>query len=1179
MKRYICLLLSVLMLFSAFSGALPAAAETQTSVDGRLSVSDGILTVKNGSDVIYYTKQSFSGDRVIEMRAAVQNQAIGLIFGSGSPNPCMWSLALVQPYGLWAHMPGNWSDIRKISNPNVKQNQFVTLKIVISGTAVTTYINDEKQLECTIPAAQLNGPLGLRFSSRESGMIDYIHVDKDGKRFWEDNFDMIDTGKWNFPAVEQGEYEYLDECMEPMWSGDVAYREGLWPIANQDGSIDDMKLMYRADEILSVTNSRGTVTYTEGKDYQLVDGKLRIPSGSSIAVTSYNSYYPSSGAFPKTGGGYIFWSEGSGVTDQQIAVTYRHSDSWDGFTPEDKSSLLPKTNAKLANGENLKIVYYGDSITEGYNASSFVGVEPNMPIWSKLVTQSLRKTYPSANITEVNTGLSGQTAQWGIQNVQDRVVNYHPDLVVIAFGMNDGSSRSPEAFTADLQAMMDAVRKDNPNCEFVLVSTTMPNPEGAGRTVNHGDYEAAMLKMEQAGVAVTQMTSLHKYLLTEKRYCDMTGNNVNHPNDWLVRCYAQSILRTIQGDSIDTVYSNLNYVDGSTDPYQTLDIKLPNGGKGPFPVVVYAHGGAWVIGDKTGVDEARVFLDTALSEGYAVVSINYRLAQNAQWPAQIYDYKAAVRYLRANAEKYHLDPDRIAAAGASAGAHLSLLMGTTNGKAEYEDLSMGNAEFSSDVQIVISQYGISDLTQWSQGRDPGNWMTNLTPLAKPPITILLGDNYTEEQAKAASAYYQADENTVPMILAHGQNDNLVEPEHSHRMEEKLKSLMDPELVDTYYPENGPHGDGNYWNRPEPVQKLMNFLNKRFMPEKNIDSDENTRPGYWHVDLSGYSNKYLNLKYADESNTQKLHLILPEEGEGPYKTIVFVHGGGFRGSNSSGTQVLYTAEGPLQAVEKGYAVALVDYRCSPEGHFPQPIYDVKAAIRYLRANAEKYGLDGDKFAIWGESAGGLIADLVGTTNGNPEYEDLSMGNAEFSSEVQAVVSWYAITDMTTDANAQYRAAYLGQGSADASVQKNASPLYQVTKDAPAFYIQHGMADNEVEYSDSVRLYDALMEASGNKNNKLELFPGLTHAVKKFISKENVDKIVQWLDGALVYTEPEILKGDVDDNGVVNVSDIMTLKNLIMNNSWDEGQLARGDIDNNDTLNVSDMLSIKSIIMNS
>lgn len=89
-----------------------------------------------------------------------------------------------------------------------------------------------------------------------------------------------------------------------------------------------------------------------------------------------------------------------------------------------------------------------------------------------------------------------------------------------------------------------------------------------------------------------------------------------------------------------------SYVDGSNDPYQTLDIQLPEKMSGPVPVLVFIHGGAWVIGDKTD-EELGGVLEAALTNGYAIVRVNYRLAQNAQWPAQIYDCKAAIRLIRA----------------------------------------------------------------------------------------------------------------------------------------------------------------------------------------------------------------------------------------------------------------------------------------------------------------------------------------------------------------------------------------------------------------------------------------------------------------------------------------------------------------------------------------------------
>ena len=116
-----------------------------------------------------------------------------------------------------------------------------------------------------------------------------------------------------------------------------------------------------------------------------------------------------------------------------------------------------------------------------------------------------------------------------------------------------------------------------------------------------------------------------------------------------------------------------------------------------------------------------------------------------------------------------------------------------------------------------------------------------------------------------------------------------------------------------------------------------------MPMSALAANENARPGSINISIASYSNRH-TLSYAGQSATQKLHLILPEEGEGPYPLIVFVHGGSFAMGNSSGDSVLYTAAGPLQAVDRGYAVALVDYRYWPEAFFPQQIHDVKAAIR-------------------------------------------------------------------------------------------------------------------------------------------------------------------------------------------------------------------------------------------
>ena len=135
-----------------------------------------------------------------------------------------------------------------------------------------------------------------------------------------------------------------------------------------------------------------------------------------------------------------------------------------------------------------------------------------------------------------------------------------------------------------------------------------------------------------------------------------------------------------------------------------LDLYLPEKVKGRLPVVVWIHGGAWMEGSK---DDCPAVPFAA--EGCAVASINYRLSQHAIFPAQIQDCKAAIRWLRANADKYHLDPDHIGVWGASAGGHLVALLGTTAAVKEFEGRG-GNLDQSSRVQCVLDWYGPSELT-------------------------------------------------------------------------------------------------------------------------------------------------------------------------------------------------------------------------------------------------------------------------------------------------------------------------------------------------------------------------------------------------------------------------------------------------------------------------------------
>src|SRR5262245_18845425 len=153
------------------------------------------------------------------------------------------------------------------------------------------------------------------------------------------------------------------------------------------------------------------------------------------------------------------------------------------------------------------------------------------------------------------------------------------------------------------------------------------------------------------------------------------------------------------------IHADLEYVPGGHER-QRLDLYLPAKADAPAPVIVWVHGGAWMAGGKDGGVPALPFLD----KGYAVASVNYRLSQHAVFPAQIEDCKAAVRWLRANAKAYNLDPRRIGVWGASAGGHLVALLGTSGGVRDLEGQG-GNADQSSRVQAVVDFFGPTDFLQ------------------------------------------------------------------------------------------------------------------------------------------------------------------------------------------------------------------------------------------------------------------------------------------------------------------------------------------------------------------------------------------------------------------------------------------------------------------------------------
>ena len=216
-----------------------------------------------------------------------------------------------------------------------------------------------------------------------------------------------------------------------------------------------------------------------------------------------------------------------------------------------------------------------------------------------------------------------------------------------------------------------------------------------------------------------------------------------------------------------------------------LDLARPEG-DGPFPAIVFIHGGGWYQGSRQGY---RRQIEEAAKRGYVAITISYRLMQFDEskkettsatpiFPAQIHDAKAAVRWLRANAKKYHVDPDRIGVTGGSAGGHLSLLVGLTDPAANLEGDS-GSPDQSSRVQAVVNVFGPTDMA-FCDERSSVAWIFRLFMGGTP--------HEAAERYKAASPINYVSADDPPVLTLHGDQDALVPVEQARKLDEKLKAV-------------------------------------------------------------------------------------------------------------------------------------------------------------------------------------------------------------------------------------------------------------------------------------------------------------------------------------------------------------------------------------------------------
>lgn len=288
---------------------------------------------------------------------------------------------------------------------------------------------------------------------------------------------------------------------------------------------------------------------------------------------------------------------------------------------------------------------------------------------------------------------------------------------------------------------------------------------------------------------------------------------------WLSLLLLLSLLAVPERSFAVDSYQRINDIEYATTDQQRLllDLYLPQDVKNP-PLLVWIHGGAWRAGSK-----ANMPLIELVQNGFAVASVEYRLSPVAKFPAQMYDIKAAIRFLRGSAEKYGYNAEKIGILGSSAGGHLVALTGVTNGNQQLEGDLGDFTDESSSVQAIVDYFG------------PTNFMTILpqsTPhglsVRVPALQLLLGDQPENrpDLARLASPVFHVDEKDPPLLIIHGDQDPQVPINQSHELEGKYKQHGRDITFKVIH--GGAHGGPEFFDK-ERMQLVEAFLRKHLTP--------------------------------------------------------------------------------------------------------------------------------------------------------------------------------------------------------------------------------------------------------------------------------------------------------------------------------------------------------------
>lgn len=360
----------------------------------------------------------------------------------------------------------------------------------------------------------------------------------------------VEVLKKNLNAPRKAEETLADlNLLAPAWASPVVHRESSVLLQMKDGGPITARLAFPAAEVVevatadrrhrfdceAVTLSKDglTLTFTKPEPVEPIPGRtLFVPKGSPQSYAARVGHPDES----------LMYHAGRWFHDRNVEVTYRRRD--EKITPVEIVGSLPKTAARLKAGEPLTLGVSGDSISTGADASVYSNAAPFQPGYAELVAAQLQARFDS-RVTLKNRAVGGWSVANGVKDI-DKLLAEKPNLIVVAYGMNDVGRRDPKWFGEQTRAILDRIKATDKDVEVILVAPMLGHGEWTATPREmFPKYRDVLKGMTGPGVALADVTAVWELMLKNKHDLDLTGNGLNHPNDFGHRLYAQAILSVL----------------------------------------------------------------------------------------------------------------------------------------------------------------------------------------------------------------------------------------------------------------------------------------------------------------------------------------------------------------------------------------------------------------------------------------------------------------------------------------------------------------------------------------------------------------------------------------------------------------------------------------------------------